>query len=173
MIIDIPNDIFPLHRGGYNKCGGYEPVHPITGKPVDAVYGYDPFSITTWNKYQVPYSTMEFYHTDIQFRSTFENVNMHVNREDNPNGISMCVGCRDTQHPCLPIPFFWGRQIYKIRSHDSFDRYSIPFGVDDARIVLWVHVLMPRAQYYGYRPERYATGSDAHSCRDFTQMPRA
>ena len=173
MIIDIPNDIFPLHRGGYNKYGGYEPVHPITGKPVDAVYGYDPFSIMTWNKYQVPYSTMEFYHTDIQFRSTFENVNMHVNREDNPNGISMCVGCRDTQHPCLPIPFFWGRQIYKIRSHDSFDRYSIPFGVDDARIVLWVHVLMPRAQYYGYRPERYATGSDAHSCRDFTQMPRA
>lgn len=66
---------------------------------------------------------------------------------------------------CLPVPLWWGSQISKISSHGAFDRYSMPFGADDVKIVLWMHLSMSRAQYYDYHPEKYAAGPREHFCR--------
>ena len=65
----------------------------------------------------------------------------------------------------MPVPLWWGGQISKISSHDVFDRYSIPFRADDARIELWMHMSLPRVQYHDYHPERYAAGPRGHFCR--------
>lgn len=51
LIVDIPHDVFPPHTGAFE-------FHPVTGEPVDATYHRYPFTITTWNKYGIPYSTM-------------------------------------------------------------------------------------------------------------------
>ena len=165
LIVDIPYDVFPPHTGAFE-------FHPVTGELVDAAYHRYPFTITTWNKYGIPYSTMELYHAEIQFRRTFEVVNMD-NMKDQPDSFSRVIGCRDTEQPCFPIPFFWGRLAYKISSHDSFDRYSIPFRTDDVKIVLWVHnVLIPVPD--DYRPEKYRMQeSQEEFWRDLLRTTRA
>ena len=165
LIVDMPHDVFPSHTGAFE-------FHPITGELVDSTYHRHPFTITTWNKYSMPYSTMELYHAEIQFRRTFEVVSMD-NMEDQPDSFSRFIGYRDTQQPCFPIPFFWGRLAHKISSHDSFDRYSIPFGTDDVRIVLWAHnVLTPVPD--DYRPEKYRVQeSQEELWRDLLRTTRA
>ena len=52
-----------------------------------------------------------------------------------------------THHACVTISFFLGRLVYKISSHDSFDRYRIPFGEDNAKIEFWTYVGLPMAEY--------------------------
>ena len=165
LIVDMPHDVFPPHTGAFE-------FHPVTGELVDAAYHRHPFTITTWNKYSMPYSTTELYHAEIQFRRTFEVVHMY-SMEDQPDSFSRFIGCRDAQHPCFPIPFFWGRLAHKISSHDSFDRYSIPFGTDDVRIVLWAHnVLRPGLD--NYHPEKYRVQeSQEEFWRDLLRTRRA
>ena len=149
LIVDIPHDVFPIHYSGYERS------HPMTEKRVVAANDHYPFAITTWNKYGVPYSTMVFYHTESQFLHYMGVFRSDASLEGPPNGISRVEGCIEESYPCFPIQFFWGRPVYKISSHDYFDRYSIPFRTDDATIVLWIHLPVWMALYYDYHPEKY------------------
>ena len=120
--------------------GGFDP--PGYREPWNIHDAY-PFSVTTWSRSGIPSSVSEFHHTE------------DVSR---PSRCAKAFGC-------MPVPFWWGSQISKVSSHDAFDRYSIPFGADDVKIELWMHVSMIRAQYYDYHPERYAAGPREHFCR--------
>ena len=120
--------------------GGFDP--PGYREPWNMHDAY-PFTITTWSRSGIPSSVSEFHHTE------------DVSR---PSRCAKAFGC-------MPVPFWWGGQISKISSHDAFDRYSIPFGADDVKIELWMHLPMIRAQYHDYHPERDAAGPREHFCR--------
>ena len=141
LIVDIPNDVFPMHYSGY---GGGGLVGP-DGEPLDDVHDDFPFAMTTWNRYGIPYNTMVFDHTE---------------------GVSRISGEIVSQDYGFPIPFFWGRPVTKISEHPTFDRYSIPFGADDVRIVFWIHVAIQHALYHDYHPEKYEVKRQGHFCRD-------
>ena len=164
LIVDIPNDVFPLHHSGYDKIG----LTDSDRKPINDVHDDYPFVITTWNKYGIPYSTVQFYHTEYQRYEYEGGQRVHWSKESrHSDGVSEFEGClSQSHHACFPIPFFWGRPVYKISSHDSFDRYSIPFGADDAKIEFWTYVGVQTALYYDYHPEKYKTEPQEHSCRD-------
>lgn len=140
LVVDMPNDVFPIHRTGFDKrldipVGGWH-----DGGPDEL-----PFSITTWNKYGFAYNSVEFSHTD---------------------NVSGMIGCLPERYSCIPIPFFRGGAVHKISSHPTFDRYSIPFGPDDSRIAFFVNGMVIDALYYGYHPERYAVSeNEGHFCK--------
>lgn len=159
LIVDIPNDVFPLHHSGYDGIG----LTDSNGKPINDVHDDYPFVMTTWNKYGIPYSTVQFYHTEYQFYKYEGGQRVHWGKESrHSDGVSKFEGCLlHSRHACFPIPFFWGRPAYKISSHDSFDRYSIPFGADDAKIELWTYLPTPMALYYDYHPEKYRIAAGA------------
>ena len=102
-----------------------------------------PFTVTTWGRSWIPSSVSEFHHTE---------------------DVSKPSSCVSGFH-CFPVSFWWGSQISKISSHGAFDRYSIPFGADDVKIELHMHLSMIRAQYHDYHPEKYAAGPRGHFCR--------
>ena len=120
--------------------GGFDP--PGYWEPWDMHDAY-PFTVTTWGRSWIPSSISEFHHTE---------------------DVSKPSSCVSGFH-CFPIPFWWGSQISKISSHGTFDRYSIPFGADDVKIELHMHLTMIRAQYYDYHPEKYAAEPREHFCR--------